>query len=163
MDVKNDVDAIASEMALPRHQKELSRLIDLQNSLYTMIAYVQVSSSSHYKDDHYLDCFFSTRFELLAKYSIINILDKKPGSPKRDLFSGEPSSLKIKSQIKTLFSIEDLKILLNNIKTGAINFTKEKEKVAIEKYLARIEELIYVNTKIEEKREQISTINENLL
>ena len=162
MDVKNDMDAIASEMALKRHQEELSRLLDLQNALSSMIAYVQVSASSHHKDDHYLDCFISTRFKLLAKYSILNILDKKPGSPKRGLFSGEPDSIKIKSQLMTLFSIEDFKILLSEVKTGAINFTKEKEKLAIEKYIDRIEELIIVITEIEEKRKQISTIKDRL-
>ncbi|HOJ19853.1 MAG TPA: hypothetical protein PLT92_14910, partial [Ignavibacteriaceae bacterium] len=87
----------------------------------------------------------------------------KPGSPKRGLFSGEPDSLKIKSQLMNLFSIEDLKILLCDVKTGALNFTKEKEKLAIEKYIGRIEELIIVNTEIEEKRKQISTIKERLL
>jgi|GEM_PF-3416579 len=163
MDMKNDMDAIASEMALKRHQKELTCLLDLQNSLSTMIAYVQVSGSSHHWDDRYLDCFFSTRFKLLAKFSILDILDKKPGSPKRGLFSGEPDSLKIKSQLMNLFSIEDLKILLCDVKTGALNFTKEKEKLAIEKYIGRIEELIIVNTEIEEKRKQISTIKERLL
>ena len=158
----NDANTIASELTLKRLQEELSRLLDLRNSLCTMIAYVNLSGSSHYKDDRDLEYFISERFSTFAKYAMIHIMDKKPGSPKRNIFSGEPDSIKIKTQLMSSFSNEDLNSLIQKFINYDCGRSNSKENLAIAKYVSRIEELIKINIEIDGKRKQISTIKERL-
>ncbi len=158
----NDANTIASELTLKRLQKELGCLLDLQNSLCTMIAYVKLSGSSHYKDDRDLEYFISEKFSTFAKYAMIHIMDKKPGSPKRTIFSGEPDSIKIRTQLMSSFSNEDLNSLIQKFINYDCGRSNGKENLAIAKYVSRIEELIKINIEIDEKRKQISTIKERL-
>lgn len=155
--VKNDAEIISAELTYTRLKKELNKLINLRDALYYMVAAVQVASADYYWNDHDLDYQMPSGFKIFAEVTMDNIYYGKPGSPSKPFFT-ETSFLEKKERLKSTFIEEDFKFLIRKFLNEPDKCHQSKKKLAIEKYISRIEELIKVNREIEVKAEQISEI-----
>lgn len=152
--VKEDTDIIASELTLKRLKKELSHLLDDQNSLIYAIARVKLRWDSD--GDYHIGAYIPESFKVFAAYAIKGIYDGKPGAIKRSMFSKPPDSSDRYKWMQTVFSEDDFKSLLEKLDTEKEQYKNKKKNLAIEKFINQIQELIEINRQIETKRKQVS-------
>lgn len=157
--VKEDTDIIASELTLKRLKKELNNLIDDQNSLIYAVAHVSITSD---RDDDNLNAYIPERFRVFAIYTIEGLYNEKPGTTRRSIFSKAPNTSDRRRWLDQLFSEEDFKLMIEKFNVEKVEYKKTKKNLAIEKYISQIHDLISINQKIEQKRNQISDIKSKL-
>ena len=152
--VKEDTDIIASELTLKRLKKELSRLLDEQNSLLTAIAIVNLGWDSD--GDYQIGAYIPNSFRVFTNYIIEGIYTEKPGVTKRSFFSKEPDYTDRKKWMRTSFSEDDFRLLIEKLNADKERYKNQKKNLAIEKFINQIQELIEINRQIEAKSKQVS-------
>ena len=152
--VKEDTDIIASELTLKRLKKELSRLLDEQNSLLTAIAIVNPGWDQD--GDYQIGAYIPESFQVYTRYTIEGIYTEKPGVTKRSLFSKKPDYTDRKKWMRTSFSEDDFRLLIEKLNADKERYKNQKKNLAIEKFINQIQELIEINRQIEAKSKQVS-------